>query len=300
MKFNQLRDFVAVAEAGSLRGAARKLGLAQPAITRSIQELEHSLGSQLFIREARGVRLTSIGMDFRKRAVSILNEIRRAQEAVSQQQDSVEGELVVGLSVATHLVLLGEIIPAFQRRYPKVRLRIIEGFLPTLEADLLLGDVDLYFGPVSAEYKLADLQVTILFNNERVVVGRHGHPMSDARTLADLTSAAWLATSVTHDANDEFSTAFVQRGLPAPVPAARCQSALSILTLMLNSDLLAMMPIQWVKSPMLKGWLQQINLNDTFPAPPIAMVSKTGLGPTPAGEYFAHLAQRAALGLWAE
>ena len=54
MKLNQLRDFVAVAERGSLRAAARETGIAQPAITRSIQALEHSLGTQLFVREARG------------------------------------------------------------------------------------------------------------------------------------------------------------------------------------------------------------------------------------------------------
>ena len=116
MKFNQLRDFVAVAENGSLRGAARALGLAQPAITRSIQELEHSLGAQLFIREARGVRLTPIGQDFLVRAMTILGEVRRARESVHQLQDGVEGELVLGLSIAGHLGVFGKVLNRFRTR----------------------------------------------------------------------------------------------------------------------------------------------------------------------------------------
>mgnify|MGYP002622526106 CR=1 FL=1 len=86
---------MAVAEKGSLRAAARSLGLAQPAITRSIQELEHSLSAQLFIREGRGVTLTPIGEGLLLRAITILGDVRRAREAVSQQQGSAEGELVV-------------------------------------------------------------------------------------------------------------------------------------------------------------------------------------------------------------
>jgi len=294
MKFNQLRDFAAVAEIGSLRGASRALGLAQPAITRSIQELEHSLGAQLFVREARGVRLTAIGESFRIRAVSILGDIRRAQEAVSQQQESIEGQLVVGLSVAAHLGIAGEVMPAFQRRYPKVRLRLIEGFMLNLESELKSGIVDLYVGPVFEGSAPPELQVTKLFDNERVVVVRKNHPMKDARSISELVGATWITTSITHDAEDELNNVFRRRGLPAPILGGQAQSALSILTMMLNSDMLAMMPVQWVLSEVLKEWLEPIRLDETFPAPPIMLVHKSGLGLTPAGEFFAHLVQRAA------
>ncbi|MGA9009437.1 MAG: LysR family transcriptional regulator, partial [Xanthobacteraceae bacterium] len=58
MKLNQFRDVVAIAERGSLRAAARYLQLAQPALTRSVQELERELGAPLFERRARGMVLT--------------------------------------------------------------------------------------------------------------------------------------------------------------------------------------------------------------------------------------------------
>ena len=70
MKINSLRDFLAVAERGSLRAAARQLGLAQPAMTRSIQELEKELGVVLFERRAKGVVLTPMGEVFERRSLA--------------------------------------------------------------------------------------------------------------------------------------------------------------------------------------------------------------------------------------
>src|ERR1041384_4427354 len=68
MKFNQLRDVVAIAERGSLCAAARHLALAQPALTRSVHELERELGVPLFERRARGMILTPMGEAFVRRA----------------------------------------------------------------------------------------------------------------------------------------------------------------------------------------------------------------------------------------
>lgn len=294
MKFNQLRDFVAVSENGSLRGAARALGLAQPAITRSIQELEHVLGAQLFIREARGVRLTSIGETFLVRAMFILSEIRRAREAISQELDSVEGELVVGLSMAGHLGIFGEVLQNFQSRYPKVRLRVIEGFLPTLEADLRNGLMDLYVGPVVDDSTHNDLHVTKLFDNRRVVIGRKGHPLSNANHLSDLQDAKWTSTSITHEASDELMIVFAEHDLPQPNIVCQCQSGLSLVSVLVNSDILAMTPVQCIESPLFKNSLVEIELGITFPAPSIKLVRRIGIGLTPAGEYFAHLVEREA------
>lgn len=293
MKFNQLRDFVAVAEKGSLRAAARALGLAQPAITRSIQELEHSLGAQLFIREARGVTLTPIGEGLLLRAINILGDVRRAREAVSQQQGSAEGELVVGLSIAGHLGILGQIIRPFRQRYPRVNLRVIEGLLPTLDADLRNGVVDLYVGPVLEESAPVDMHVTKLFDNRRVVIARRGHPLGSARKLSDLADAAWLTTSITHNAADELTTIFAEHRLPKPNLVCQCQSALSILTILVNSDILAMVPVQWMSSPVLRGWLDSIALEETFTAPPIMLIHRAGIGLTPAAQYFTHLVAEA-------
>lgn len=295
MKFNHLRNFVAVAEAGSLRSAARRLDLAQPAITRSIQELEHSLGAQLFIRGARGVRLTPVGQVFLTRARSVLHDIRRASDEVSQIQGAAEGNLTVGLSIAGHMGVLERVLRPFTLRYPRVRLHLIEGFLPTLENDLIAGSVDFYIGPVADGLVPADLTLVKLFDNERIVVGRRDHPRSGAGSLADLKDATWLTTSITHEAEDELTAAFTDLGLPPPHLMAKCQSALSILSVLIGTDMLAMVPRQWVDSPLVKDLVVPFQLREQFSAPPISLVHRTGLGLTPAADHFVTLVRKAAV-----
>ena len=160
MKLNQLRDFLAVAEAGSLRAAARNLGVAQPGITRNIQELEHYLGAQLFVRVSRGVSLTPMGEKFRLRAARILEEARRSKEEIRQLAGEVDGSLCVAISPAGHMGILNPVFEAFRARYPDVFLHVIEGFLPAVEADLLSGAVDLYLGPVDQADVGAELSLT--------------------------------------------------------------------------------------------------------------------------------------------
>ena len=100
MKLNQFRDVVAIAERGSLRAAARHLQLAQPALTRSVQELERELGAPLFERRARGMILTPIGQAFVRRASAVLTEVRRARDEAEQLHGGTSGKVVAGLSLA--------------------------------------------------------------------------------------------------------------------------------------------------------------------------------------------------------
>ena len=293
MKLNQLRDFTAIAENGSLRAAARSLGQAQPAITRSIQDLEHSLGVQLFVRSARGVKLTPIGESFLVRARKIMGEVRRGREEVAQLQGQLEGTLVAAFSIAGHMAILGPVLRNFRRRYPKVRLRIIEGLLPALETDLIEGDIDFYVGPIEGSSRIADLQISKICDNFRIVVAREGHPLSGARRLEDLRDAEWIATSVLREEQDDMLALFSERGLPPPNLACRCENALSILSVLLNTDMLAMVPQQWLQSDRLRGVLVTVPLVETFPAPPIMLVHGAGLGLTPAADYFAGLVRQA-------
>ena len=101
MKLSQLRDVLAVAETGSLRAAGRHLGIAQPAITRSIREIEQELGATLFERHAKGVRLTEIGHAFLARAQAIQAELLRAKDEVDQLRGRMSGKVSIALSTAS-------------------------------------------------------------------------------------------------------------------------------------------------------------------------------------------------------
>ena len=139
MKLSHIRDVLAVAELGSLRAAGRHVGIAQPAITRSIQEIEHELGVSLFERHAKGVRLTSVGELFVRRASAIQAELRRAYEEVEQVKGSSGGEVSVAMSIAATISLMPNAIADFQKRHPKALLKLSETLFQPVEQDVADG-----------------------------------------------------------------------------------------------------------------------------------------------------------------
>jgi DNA-binding transcriptional LysR family regulator len=292
MKLNQLRDVLAIAERGSLRGAARHLGLAQPALSRSIHELERELNAPLFERRARGMTLTPMGVAFVRRASVALKEVQRAREEVEQLQGGVGGTIVAGLSIAAHIALLPRALAPFRNRYPDVRLHIVEGLFPTLELGLKDGSIDFYIGPRPGRAVPSELIEEKLANNTRTILGRKGHPLSKARSLHDLTDAEWATTSITLDAEDELGELFAGYQLPKPRLALRSQTALTLIVSLANTDLLAMVPVQWTSFDVTARALAPILVREKLSAPPLVMIRRGGLPLTPAAEFFVDLLRR--------
>lgn len=294
MKLHNLRDVIEVAERGSLRAAARHLGIAQPALTRSIRELERELGAALFERRTTGVVVTPVGERFIRRAVAAQSELRRAREEVAQLVGQAHGSLHICLSTVAHIALLPEALGPFRRRFPDIRLDLAEGVFPSIEASLRDGSLDFYIGPPPAATGSAGLVVEHLFDNSRVIVARFDHPLKGARRLADLVQAEWITTSITTRAEDELAPLFAQNGLPPPRLVMQTHSALGFIAALTSSDLLMMLPVQWMRFPLTRDALVSIDVTEPLPAPPICVVHRAGLPLTPAGEFFCDLIRRAA------
>jgi len=300
MKLHHFEEVVAIAERGSMRAAARHLQIAQPALTRSLAMLERELGAPLFERRARGVVATPLGEAFVARARSILTEIRRTREEVEQLRGAGTGTVTVGLSIAAHLALLPPSLRSFRARYPDIRLHIIEGFYPTLEERLRDGTVDFYIGPDGGAQPVPQLSREVLFHNRRIVLGRAGHPLAAATSLRELVGQDWVTTSITADAGDEINAFFARHGLPPPRLAVRSQSALTLLTCLANSDLLAMVPAQWERFEMTGKALITIKVEEELTAPPLVLIRRSDLPLTPAALHLLDLMRRATSRLAAE
>lgn len=295
MKLVQLNHLVAVAELGGLRRAARHLGIAQPAITRSIRDLEHELGATLFERSAAGMTLTPIGEAFVKRSTAVQLELARARDEVQQLKGVKTGTVSIGLSTAPHVSMLPMVLEPFRRRYPDVLLRITEGLFPAIEADIRNGAIDFYVGPLSENKLGGDYVCERLLENSRVVLARRGHPLARATSLAELTDARWVATSVTMNSAAELSPLFERHGLPAPMIAVQAQSALSMITVAATSDALAMLPQQWLRFARTSRLLVHIKVREELVAPTICMVSRSRFPLTPIAQHLGDLFRRAAL-----
>ena len=137
--------------------------MAQPAISRSIQELERELGVQLFERTKTGMVMTQVGEMVIRRAKIVQSEIQRTLDDVDHFKGQDVGSVSIGLSTAAHVAILPKVLAPFRMRFPKVRFKLREGLFPSLETDIRDGLIDIYVGPVPKDRKSDDLIIEHLF-----------------------------------------------------------------------------------------------------------------------------------------
>ncbi len=285
MKLDQLQHFMAIVEQGSLRAAARRLDSPQPALTRSIRTLEKELGIDLFARQTTGMSMTAEGRRFHLRASAIVNEARRAKEELQQVKGDYEGTVSAALSVMPHVGMLPSALPVFRNTYPKVKLRISENLLPAVESSIRDGSVDFYLGAAPYQAPTAGLTMQHLCDNTRIVVGRKGHPLRKMKSLSELTEADWATTAIDYNAEDDLRRLFKSYSLTPPRVMYQARSAMSVIVALEQTDLLAMLPVQWISNSMTRDLLHAFKLEEKIPAPSIVLVRRIDLPLTPPAEF---------------
>lgn len=294
MKMHNLRDLLAIVEKGSINAAARHLGIAQPALSRSIRALEQEVGAPLLERHSTGAVLTPIGELFAGRVSVAMQELRRAHDEAQQLQGGVHGTVAACVSSLAHIALLSEALQPFYQRYPKVKVRIVEGVYPQIEARLKNGLFDFYVGAAPDDGPAPELKMVKLFDNTRVVLARLGHPLAQAQSLAELAEASWIGTSISHRVDSEVGAVFARLGLAPPHIAFHAESALSWITAVTATDLLVISPVQWLNSPLTRDLMAPIPIRETLAAPAIVMIHRGSVPLTPAAEYLGDMMRRPA------
>jgi DNA-binding transcriptional LysR family regulator len=294
MKLTHFRDVLAVAEMGSLRSAGRHLGIAQPALTRSIREIEHELGVTLFERHAKGVRLTSMGTAFVRRAEAVQSELRRAREEIEQLKGRKTGEVSVGLSTASCMCLLPIALPNFRKRYPDAVLKISESLFEPIESQILDGKIDFWIGPLDASFSSPLLSVERLFENRRMVVARKGHALAKAKSLKELEGAQWVRPTLsTRHTDGDFDVMFERLGLSPPQIVLHARSALVTMLSVANSDLLSILPRQWLDYPEMIQGIVALDLVEPLSVAPMCIARRHDMPLTPLAEHLCDLMRRA-------
>jgi LysR family transcriptional regulator, hydrogen peroxide-inducible genes activator len=143
MELHQLRYFCAVVEAGSFSRAAEQSHVSQPSLSQQIMKLEDELGARLFDRLGRSVRLTETGQTFLPRARAVLRELEAARGDVTEQKDSVGGAVTIGVIPTVAPYYLPQRLTRFSRKYPQVRLTVVEEITPLLLEQVRASKVDL-------------------------------------------------------------------------------------------------------------------------------------------------------------
>ncbi|WP_447917839.1 LysR substrate-binding domain-containing protein [Achromobacter aegrifaciens] len=285
MNLRQLRTFALIAEQGSIRAAARALSVTQPAATRSLRELEQSVGVELVRRSVKGVELTTYGEALYKRAIVILQETRRAREEIGQMRDGEGGTLNLAVSSAA-LVVVPIALVEFRARMPRVTVSFNEVAPPHSHEQLECGHYDLlvqteYDGEVSDTFARHPL-----FTLPLAIGARLGHPLRDARSLAELHEALWIVPGNCGAPANLVRQAFAAQDLPPPADVIACQSIAVALSIMADSDALGIFVRPLFEHRLLPPHMRMVPLEHELPSARVSIVTRADSPPTPAAQCF--------------
>lgn len=143
MDAKKLRYFVTVAQLGSFSEAARRLHIAQPALSRHVKDIEESLGVALLVRDPRGVKLTEDGEQLLVYALDVLERLEALPRLVGNRSRRIAGRVVVGVPTSASAVLSAPLLHAAFERYPSVRIHLIESLSGYLQEWIEAGRIDL-------------------------------------------------------------------------------------------------------------------------------------------------------------
>lgn len=294
MTLQQVLDFLAVAQHGSVHAAARAGGQTQPALTKSLRRLEADLGAPLFVRHAKGVQPTEYGRRFVEHAQRLASDAQRARDAMAQMVGERRGRVEYGISAAASILLAPAAVKRFRRAYPEVDLRCRSGLYHTLAPALRDGRLDFAICPLPAD--LPDPQFTSrpLMHSRMVMCARRDHPLARARSLQALQRASFTVAAPPGLPGGGIYQVFERAGLGAPRVELHTDGLIDTIAFVAGSDCLALMPEALMRSGLLRERLAVLPIADALPAYDVVLFQRRAVPPTPAAEELASQFEREA------
>lgn len=287
MNLRQIRYFIAAAETESVSRAAQELGISQSAITSAIQALEYETGASLFVRHAKGVRLTHEGHQLVLHARRIMAAVADARRAVSIRPEAMSGDLNVGV---THMVsgyYLADLLARFRRVFPQVDVRVVEDERTYLEHLLVNGELDVGLLLVSNLQDRQALESEVLIRSPwRIwLPAGHGLLSQNVLTLSDLATEPLIMLSV--DELIETTTSYWQEEGLAPNIVLRTASVEAVRSLVGMGVGLATLPDMAYRPWSLEGdRLEARELANPIPTVDVGLVWRRGAPLRPTASQF--------------
>lgn len=182
MDLRALRTFMAVARHGNFTRAAREVRLTQPAVSMQMHHLEESLGTRLFKKVGRDLRMTDAGEALREHAVRVLAAARGAEEALAAAVGLQRGKLGVGASTTPGIYLLPPILAKFRAKFPGISVTLSIDNSEMIAEKVAMGELDLGF--VGWELDSREVEATKVCDDELVVIGPPGWKTLSAEAFA--------------------------------------------------------------------------------------------------------------------
>ncbi|QEC46317.1 LysR family transcriptional regulator [Baekduia soli] len=200
MTLQQLEYFLAALEEGSFTAAAERLLLAQPSLSEQVRRLEAELGVALFARVGRGIKPTAAAEALRPHAEAALSAVEHAREAVVAQRELQGGIATFGTFGTARWYPGTQIVMAFRRRHPKVRVRLVGQNSSEVAAAVRAGDLEA--GLIALPIDDTGLEVRPIMQDEIVYLSADAARLRHPVTIEDLAAAPLILTDASYGLED--------------------------------------------------------------------------------------------------
>lgn len=282
LKLRHLQMLVAVDRFRHVGRAAEFLALSQPALSRSLAEIEAMLGLRLFDRSPRGTQPTAFGEAVVRFARSVLADFERTADELSALASGARGRTAVGAMVVATPVLLARAVADLKARSPRTTVHIEEGDLTALVPKLRGGELDLVVGRLEPAHAAPDLETEPLYNEPMVVVAGPRHPLASRAgvTWADLAPQPWVVPPPWASMRRKLAQSFQRHRLEEPTDLVEAVSFLAIVSLVRERPAVAFMAQSVARAFAREKLVAVLDIAFRQPLPPVGIVRLRN-GPRP-------------------
>jgi DNA-binding transcriptional LysR family regulator len=242
LSLRQVRYFIAVADNGSVTGAAQQLSISQSTVTEAVKALEDELGVKLIERQARGVALSYKGQQFLRHATRIMAEVSDAQSALRGEEAPLAGSLHLGVTTLVAGYCLSDLLARFRRVFPAVQVSVVEDTRDYLEHLLLNGEIDVAVIIVSNLQDNVALETEMLQTSHYHLWMPNGHRLlrSGPVSLKEMAEEALIVLSI--DEVEEVTGRYWRQAGVRPKVAFRTRSVEAVRSLVATGAGVAVLP----------------------------------------------------------
>ncbi len=229
-------------EHGSLGRAAAALDLTQPALSKTIHQLERELKVSLFERTPKGLVPTVYAETLSQHARAVQSELKHAEREIALLAGAAKGLVRIGVTPSVAASVMPRVVERVHAERPGIDLTVTEGLVQSHAPALRRGELDLVVGGWAPDMA-ADLLTEVVRQDVVGVFVRAGHPLAGKRVgLPSLLEHLWAMPPATEFWRDHIDRTFVSRGLAPPAPAVTSNSSTFIGGIVRTTDYVTYLP----------------------------------------------------------
>lgn len=275
IRLRHLHTFVAVAQQGTLGRAAETLNLSQPALSKTLNELEQLTGTRLFERGRLGAQLTLVGEQFLTHAVKVLDALNTAGQALNRKEGLNSDIVRIGALPTAALGILPSVIGQFHQQQKDITLQVATMNNTMLLAGLKSGEIDIGIGRMSDPELMSGLNYELLFLESLKLVVRPGHPLlQETVTLSRVMEWPVVVSPKGTLPRQNAETLLQSQGCKIPTGCIETLSASLSRQLTVDYDYVWFVPSGAVKDDLRRGLLAALPVPTQGAGEPIGILTR--------------------------